>query len=233
MAGLGRGPDRTFGEDMVQSTDGGYVGVGWTEATTGDGESDAWVVKLNGTGRAVWNRTLAETSRAVAIVRTPEGGYLVADERGDLLRLDATGHRVGRTSTDVEVVTDLARTPDGGLVVSGSLDTDRGEFPVVRALDEDGSTRWCRFLSDRGWEWGDDRQVRSIATTPDGGVVATGHSRELDLWRLVPTARPGGNAATTRRRRAWTSSRPGTGPSRSPATSTRWRSSPRTAHRDA
>lgn len=177
-------PDGDFGRDLVRSSDGGYVGVGTTDSDP-DYESGAWVLHLNGTGREVWNRSLSDTYPATAIVRTPDGEYVVAGAGETLTRLDAGGEQVWRTELDRDVrITSLARTTDGRLVVGGSIDTDRAEYPVVLGLGRDRSVRWCRALVGAEWR---EEAPSSVAATADGGVVLTGYqdTREgLGLWRL-------------------------------------------------
>jgi gliding motility-associated-like protein len=70
---------------IQQTTDGGYIVAGYTSSNDGDvignhGVSDAWVVKLNGTGAIQWQKTLGGTSSegATAIQQTTDGGYIVA-----------------------------------------------------------------------------------------------------------------------------------------------------------
>jgi hypothetical protein len=99
---------RTFGgagDDAAQSVeltaDGGYLVAGST-ASFGAGGLDAWVLKLDATGRVVWQHTFGGTGDDVANSARPtaDGGYVVAGSTlsfgaggGDMwvMKLDADG----------------------------------------------------------------------------------------------------------------------------------------------
>lgn len=65
--------------------DGGYILTGTTSSNSGDvsgnhGYSDYWVVKLNGEGEIVWQKTLGgqNDDEASSIAVSPDGDYIVA-----------------------------------------------------------------------------------------------------------------------------------------------------------
>jgi hypothetical protein len=70
---------------LVETTDGGYAVCGYTESKDGDvssgnGYSDVWVVRLDASGKLVWQRSLggSETEEAFAISRNSQDGLLLA-----------------------------------------------------------------------------------------------------------------------------------------------------------
>ncbi len=64
---------------MVQSVDGRYAIVGYTESL-GAGASDFWLVNTDASGNALWNQTYGGTGSdwAEALVQADDGGYAIA-----------------------------------------------------------------------------------------------------------------------------------------------------------
>lgn len=70
--------------DIDNTLDGGYVVVGNTFSTDGDvtdskGESDFWLLKVDGFGNLIWERTYggSQFDAAQAVVSSKDGGYYV------------------------------------------------------------------------------------------------------------------------------------------------------------
>ena len=73
----GPGHDRAF--CVQQTTDGGYILVGYTYSF-GMGSSDFWLVKTNASGDSLWSRTFGGLGRdeANSVQRVTDGGYILA-----------------------------------------------------------------------------------------------------------------------------------------------------------
>jgi hypothetical protein len=143
---------------IVPTSDGGYVVAGETESF-GAGLSDAWVLKLDGSGNVQWQKTYGGTQgdRAFAIVPTSDGGYIVAGETESfgaglsdawVLKLDGSGNvqwqkTYGGTGDDATWA--IAPTSDGGYVVAGWTESfSAGSSDVwVLKLEADGTVRGC------------------------------------------------------------------------------------------
>jgi len=74
----------TYAEEarsIVQTSDGGYALVGWTDSF-GAGLSDAYLVKTDALGNAQWSRTYGEANyeQGSSIVETSDGGYALAGD---------------------------------------------------------------------------------------------------------------------------------------------------------
>ncbi|MCP4700194.1 MAG: hypothetical protein GY862_25580, partial [Gammaproteobacteria bacterium] len=78
--------DKTFGgtgseqaRSIIQTSDGGFTAAGYTNSK-GEGGTDCWVVKLDGSGNLVWDKTLGGSSAddAYAIVQTADNGFAAA-----------------------------------------------------------------------------------------------------------------------------------------------------------
>ena len=77
---------RTFGgakddeaDSVRQTADGGYIVAGST-SSFGNGNKDAWILKLDGTGFPTWQKTYGGSlsDEANSIRQTSDGGYIVA-----------------------------------------------------------------------------------------------------------------------------------------------------------
>jgi len=66
-----------YGYCAVQTSDGGYVMIGY-ENSFGAGGNDAWMVKTDASGTMQWNKTYGGTlgEQAYAVVQTTDGGYV-------------------------------------------------------------------------------------------------------------------------------------------------------------
>ena len=78
------GSSNDFATAVLQSIDGGYMVVGYTFSIDGDvtnnhGNTDYWLVKLDGNGNLKWQRTYggSENDYARSVIQTKDGGYLV------------------------------------------------------------------------------------------------------------------------------------------------------------
>ncbi|MDT8322857.1 MAG: hypothetical protein RRA94_02010 [Bacteroidota bacterium] len=90
-----------WGGTVQQTADGGYILAGDTQSF-GDEDGDVYLVKTDAAGDTLWTRTYggAGQDRAFSVLQTKDGGYLLAgktagngpaDERGFILKTDATG----------------------------------------------------------------------------------------------------------------------------------------------
>lgn len=141
---------------IQETTDGGYVVVGWTASGNGDVNGhiygkDYWVVRLSITGDTLWQRCLGGTANA--------GG---------------TGHDSGES---------IDQTFDGGFIVAGWTESFDGDITdnhggsdcwVVK-LDESGNTAWQKCYGGSSWD-----RAHAIQQTPDSGYIMTGSSASND-----------------------------------------------------
>ncbi|MHA2277921.1 MAG: hypothetical protein ACXAC2_19235, partial [Candidatus Kariarchaeaceae archaeon] len=71
------GTSEDGGRDILHSSDGGYVIIGYTQSYS-LGSSDIWLVKVEGNGSEEWNKTFGGGSndRGFSIKKTNKGGYV-------------------------------------------------------------------------------------------------------------------------------------------------------------
>ena len=133
------GGDSDEANSIQQTTDGGYIVVGWTNSL-GSGGYDVYILKLNSKGEAEWQKTSGgkDYDEANSIQQTTDGGYIVVGwtksfgSGGDicLLKLDSKGE-VDTTPPEVKIV-----SPSDGIELGGTIEinieaTDNVELEKV------------------------------------------------------------------------------------------------------
>lgn len=196
-----------------QTLDGGYVIAGSSSSTDGDAighlpynNTDLWVVKINGLGNIMWQKSFGGYNSEVAysIKQTSDGGYIVAgstsSNSGDVtiqygevdywvLKLDSFGNlqwqkTFGGSGTDN--AESVIQTSDGGYMVAGQSRSTNGMVNdhYGNAYTHDA---WLLKLDTNGnivWKksiggTGND-VTHYIKEMPFGGYVFAGYSSSND-----------------------------------------------------
>lgn len=142
------GSGEETGQSIIQTMDGGYAILGYSNSTDGDlaekilAVNDYWLLKLDTDGNIEWDKTYGGTKddRGQSIIQTTDGGYALVgyamSDDGDgsnnegfhdnwILRLDATGNILWERSFGFaghDHCYDLVQTSDGGFFFAGFLD---------------------------------------------------------------------------------------------------------------
>ena len=194
------GPGWDLANSVQQTAAGGYVVAGYTENDATD-SSDAFVVKLAGSGSVEWSKAfdrIGKSDWAESIQQTSDGGYIVAglttsdsgaDDNMWVLKLDPNGE-VEWDSVQGEDGDDTAssvrQTIDGGYIVAGSkgnIDTGESDAWLLK-LKNDGSIEW-----DATYGGSYSHDAISVRQTTDAGYVVAGETlltgfSGSDLWVL-------------------------------------------------
>lgn len=145
----GSNEDRPF--SIQQTTEGGYIVVGFSASSDGDvtsvnGWTDLWVVKLNNLGNIEWQKCLGGSGQydyGFSIEQTTDQGYIVA----------------GSTMAN-----------------DGDVSGNHGWADIwVVKLNNSGSIEWQKCLGGSSYEW-----PRSIQQTEDGGYIVAGTTESVD-----------------------------------------------------
>ena len=174
---------------IQQTSDGGFIVAGLSQSDNGDvtghhGDtttSDYWVIKLDGSGNLLWEKSLGgkNDDQAYAIQQTRDGGYIVAgmstsndfDVSGNhgfgdywVVKLSDTGKIqwekcYGGSAADW--ATAVQQTKDGGYVVAGWSQSTDGDvtgniwnsavYWIVK-IDSIGTIQWQEALGGSGSE---------------------------------------------------------------------------------
>jgi hypothetical protein len=196
---------------VVATTDGGFILAGYTQSIDGDvslqgfrGQTDAWLVKIDGNGNKVWSKTFggSQNDFATCIISAVDGGYIVSG-RGDsqdfdltgnhnyledawLFKIDDNGNKLWSKlygGTGWDQAWNVIKSTDGGYMVSGygmSSDGDpsgsHGEVDSwMMKTDAGGNKIWISVLGGSGTDC-----IGSVVVVDDGGYVAIGSSRSSD-----------------------------------------------------
>lgn len=153
----GTGDDR--GQKIINTSDNGYVLVGYSRSTDGDvsvnaGLQDYWIVKIDASGTIQWEKTFGfpGIDRAFSVVQTKDGGYFITGF------LDVT-----------------ASNGDGNDNKSGIQKHGVGEFWGIK-LDASGNKEWRRYFGGTD----NDRSYDTVQTE-DGGFLMIGSSESTDF----------------------------------------------------
>ena len=154
--------DKTYGGSEIdlahsiqQTSDGGYIVAGYTLSNDGDvsdgnnGKWDIWIVKLDGSGNKVWDKTYggSRVDWVYSIQQTSDGGYIVAgyaesidgdvsdDNNGSdyywIIKLDGSGNKIWDKTyggSDYQRAYSIQQTSDGGYIFAGYTTSDDGDI---------------------------------------------------------------------------------------------------------
>jgi len=182
---------KTYGIEMYdnaysvqQTTDGGYIVAGYSQ-TPAD-EAFGWVMKLDSTGAATWQKTYEGASWDFfrAIRQTQDGGYIVAgytysfgagDNDAWVLKLNSSGDVAWQKAyggAGGDSVYDIRQTTDEGYIVAGyTLSFGAGDADAwVLKLNSAGAVTWQKTYGGAGGDY-----ANSIQQTSEGGYIVAGN----------------------------------------------------------
>jgi hypothetical protein len=180
----------------------------------GFGEYDYWVASITPAGEKLWEATFGGTAvdELTALLPMDDGGWLLGGHsrspvsgnkeaphfgRADywLVRIDAHGAKRWERSyggNNDDILTTLARTSDGAILVGGYSDSATGGNKTTSQID--ARDFWILKLDQQGdrlWEHtagaiGND-QLYALLPTPDGGFLAGGSTLQRIPGIDLPT----------------------------------------------
>lgn len=145
------------GNDIIQTTDGGYAIIGFTYSNDGDvsnnnGQEDFWVIKLDAQGSLNWQKTygFSGIDTGYSILQTNDGGYFI------------TG------------VLDVTSSNGAGNTKNTQTQHAGGDYWSIK-LDQSGTIQWSKyfggFFSDTAYD---------AIQTADQGFIIIGSSDSAD-----------------------------------------------------
>lgn len=146
------GTDNEQANDIIQTSDGGYIIVGKTQSSDGDvfgsiGVSDIWVIKISGNGNIEWQKCLGGNvwDEGFKIIQMINGDFVIAGttfsndvyvngNHGNndiwIVRIDASGNVLWQKcigGSDDDGVHSMIKTQDNGFVVVGYTNSNDGD----------------------------------------------------------------------------------------------------------
>lgn len=148
--------------DVIQTSDGGYIVVGSSGSSNGDVignhsydyKNDFWILKLDSLGSLQWQKSLGGTGHDIArsIKQTPDGNYIIIGSSSSL---------------------------DGDVV--GSFGSGNFVYWLVK-INTLGSLLWQKPI---GSYWGDNYAF-SVDIALDGGFVVAGQTNDSQYFYSPP-----------------------------------------------
>ena len=145
-----------------QTEDGGYILAGGT-SSFGAGESDFWLLKLDGSGNVTWEKAYGGTGYdyVISMNQTLDKGYIVAGYTGSfgvaansamwIIKVDENGVITWQKTYDgpgYDYARSAYQTQDGGYIVAGattSFGAGNYDFWIIK-LDGSGMSRGKRYM---------------------------------------------------------------------------------------
>jgi hypothetical protein len=181
---------------VEQTTDGGYILVGYTESY-GAGNRDVWLIKTDANGNQVWNKTFGGDSadEGHCVHQTLDGGYIIGgitrsygaglndiwliktDSLGDTLWTKTYGGSGDDGTTFGEGRVSVVQTTDGGYIAAGYsryLGPGFGGIWLIK-MDSSGDTLWTRVFGGSSSDLS-----YSIQQTMDRGYIIIGTTYSYD-----------------------------------------------------
>jgi len=178
------GTGNDFGWSVQQTSDGGYIIVGYTRPFITD-DYDVYLVKTDASGNQLWQMTYGGTGNDLgwSVKQTSDGGYIIAGSTGSfgagssdvyLVKTDSSGKLLwqktyGGVNSDGGY--SVQQTSDGGYVIVGdtwSFGAGGDDVYLVKT-DASGDQLWQMTYGGTGDDFG-----YSIQQTSDGGYVIAG-----------------------------------------------------------
>jgi hypothetical protein len=172
------------GNDIIQTTDGGYLIAGRT-VKFHKGGVEAYLVKLSSMGDTLWTEVFGGggSEEALSVVECKEGGYTFcgysnSNSNGAMdayaVHTDAQGKELWAYTYGGDAIDRgfaILQTLDGGYIISGESYSfgSGGVNAYLVKLDKDGKELWFRSFGGNGIQEGN-----SVVETADGGFVITG-----------------------------------------------------------
>jgi len=147
---------------IQQTSDGGYIAVGWTDSF-GSGGYDGYLLKLDGSGNLKWQKTFGGNQEDWfnCVRQTSDGGYIAVGGTYSygqgladvyVVKLDANGELTWEETYGGDGFDEgycIGQTADGGFVIVGESNSFvSGPVDVyVLKLDADGNLEWQRRIA--------------------------------------------------------------------------------------
>jgi len=188
---------------LQQTSDGGYILAG-TTFSFGKGGGDAWLIRTDPDGKALWSRTFGYSSYEIAhaVEETPDGGFILSGQidsygafpgNAFLLKTDEDGNEqwsgwYGGLDYDTSFCS--RQTSDGGTILAGetrSYGQGKTDVYLVKT-DGEGVEAWSTTFGGP-----DADGAHCVQQTSDGGFILAGGTESFgegmfDGWLIKTDA---------------------------------------------
>lgn len=183
------GTTSEYANDIVATSDGGFVIAGDAQDINSSFASDVWIVKLDQEGDSLWSQYFGAPypyeEKGRSIIETSDEGFLVIGEQGQgttlkdcmVWKADMNGQTewsdiFGGTYNDIAY--NGIELSSGGYAIAGTHYLDDNWKSLLMRYDAGGDTLWT-------YRWGDPEHslhAYDVLQLPDGDFVLTGSITE-------------------------------------------------------
>jgi hypothetical protein len=194
------GTGNDYAMHVVQSGDGGYALLGYTNSS-GAGNNDAWIVRTDSNGNVLWNKTYGGTGvdLSYAMVQTKDGGYALNGYTVSgglvsayLVRTDSSGNmlwsKTYRDTNSTQFGLHMMLAADDGFAIVGTAYLNVQDLLLIKT-DSAGNQQFYKTYGGPGVDSG-----YAILQTSDGGYLLTGNTASFsagvgsDVWLIKTDA---------------------------------------------
>jgi hypothetical protein len=168
---------------IEQTSDSGYIIVGFTYSYSGNNRCDVYLIKTNANGIEEWHRTYGDSywNFAYCVQVTSDGGYIISGSSysldgpyygGYLLKTDSLGNEEWSRfydDNDAKVVYCVRQILEGGYILTGMLGNSEQFDIFLKKVTVNGYDEWTRYFGIARWD-----QAFFVQQTLDGGYIMVG-----------------------------------------------------------
>jgi hypothetical protein len=188
------GGDDDRGYSIIQTFDEGYITAGYT-SSYGNGDEDAWIVKIDSQGNELWNKTYGgeHSDGFSSIIQSNNEefvccGYTSSYGNGDkdawIVKIDSQGNELWNKTCGGEFSDrfyHLQQTVDGSYILTGytseNASSNQEDTWLVK-ISNNGNIIWKRVFGGYYYDYGG-----SVKQTSDEGFIIIGLiSHDPDLY---------------------------------------------------
>ncbi|MFW6120674.1 MAG: hypothetical protein ACOC80_07205 [Petrotogales bacterium] len=190
-----------FGNAIQQTNDAGYIITGCTESF-GSGYFDVWLVKTDGDGNEMWNKTFGGPERdyGFEVLQTTDGGYVIAGTKsygaGEdiwLIKTDGDGNEMWNKTfggNDDDLAYSVRQTNDERYIITGytySYAPGYASDLWLIKTDSYGNKLWDKTFGSSSGSKGDEGHA--VQQSHDGGYIVVGTTQsygsgDYDVWLI-------------------------------------------------
>lgn len=190
---------------IIPFSNGEFLIAGQTQSNDGDvsenhGSSDYWLVKIDGAGDILWEKTFggSEYESAYDITGTHDGGFIMAGKKNFIngvptnsdfwiVKINSAGNMVWENTyggSSFDIPSNIIRTDDNGFIIAGVTFSDDGD---VTGNESNKWAAWIIKINASGtliWEKtfliSDCINFGGMVGTPEDGIIFTADICETD-----------------------------------------------------
>ena len=171
---------------VQQTTDGGYVVIGYT-VNFGAGGKDVYLIRTDSLGDILWTKTYGGTGDDIgySVQQTLDGGYIITGETSSfgldssdvyLIKTNSLGDTLWTKSyggADTDAGYYVQQTADTGYIITGyteSFGAGSADYYLIKT-NSTGDTLWTKTYGGSGFEYS-----YTVQKTTDGGYIVSGET---------------------------------------------------------